>query len=220
MKLSKIFKVMCLTGAVLSTSVYAEMVLRRGNGAEPQGVDPQLTEGVPGSHIMRDLFEGLVAEDETGRLVPGAAKSWELSADGFTYTFHLRDSVWTDGTPVTAGDVVYAWQRAVNPASGSNYAFLLYPVENAEAIASGKEKDLNKLGVKAIDDKTLEVKLVGPTPYFLGMLTHSISYPVPKATVEKHGAAWTKPENIVSNGPFKMSKWIPQASIELVKSDK
>lgn len=219
MKLSKICQVFALAGLTLSASVSAEMVLRKGNGAEPQSIDPQIAEGVPGSHIMRDLFEGLVAEDKAGKLVPGAAESWEISEDGLTYTFKLRDTTWTDGTPVTADDVVYGWRRAVNPATGTNYAFLLYPVENAEAIANGEEKDFSKLGVKALDDKTLEVKLNGPTPYFLGMLTHSISYPVPKATVEKHGNSWTKPENIVSNGPFKMTSWVPQASMELVKSD-
>lgn len=219
MKLSKIAQILALAGLTLASSVSAEMVLRRGNGAEPQSLDPQISEGVPGSHILRDLFEGLVAEDKDGKIVPGMAKSWELSEDGLTYTFHLRDAQWSNGDPVTAGDFVYAWQRGVNPATGTNYAFLLYPIVNAEAISSGKEKDLSALGAKALDDKTLEVKLNGPTPYFLGMLTHSISYPVPQKVVEKLGKTWTRAENIVSNGPFKMEKWTPQASIELVKSD-
>ncbi len=219
MKLSQLVKVMMLAGCVLSASVHAEMVLRRGNGSEPQSLDPQISEGVPSSHIQRDLFEGLIAEDQAGKLVPGMAEKWEVSEDGLTYTFHLRDAKWTDGTPVKASDFVYAWQRGVNPATGSNYAFLLYPIKNAEAIATGKEKDINKLGATAKDDKTLVVKLKGPTPYFLGMLTHSVSDPVPQAVVEKYGKEWTKPEHIVSNGPFKMSSWTPQAKLELVKSD-
>ncbi|MBS9777303.1 MAG: peptide ABC transporter substrate-binding protein [Gammaproteobacteria bacterium] len=219
MKLSKIAQTFVLAGLTLAASVNAEMVLRRGNGAEPQSIDPQISEGVPASNILRDLFEGLVAEDKDGKNVPGVAKSWEISEDGLTYTFHLRDTTWTNGDPVTAGDFVYAWQRGVNPATGTNYAFLLYPIANAEAISKGEEKDLSKLGAKAIDDKTLEVKLSGPTPYFLGMLNHSVAYPVPKKVVEKLGKEWTRAENVVSNGPFKMSKWVPQASIELVKSD-
>ncbi|MGY0399495.1 MAG: peptide ABC transporter substrate-binding protein [Ostreibacterium sp.] len=219
MKLSKTCKILVLTGLAFMLSANAEMVFRRGNGSEPQSLDPQFGDGVPGANITRDLFEGLIAEDKEGKLVSGVAKSWDISKDGLTYTFHLGDAQWTNGTSVTAGDVVYAWRRAVDPATGTNYAFLLYPVKNAQAITQGEEKDLTKLGVKALDDKTLVVKLGGPTPYFLGMLTHSVTYPVPKSVVEKYGKSWTKPEHIVSNGPFKMSKWVPQASIELVKSD-
>ncbi len=219
MKLSKICQMLALAGVVLSTTVSAEMVLRRGNGAEPQSLDPQISTGVPSSHIQRDLFEGLVAEDKDGNVVPGIAEKWELSDDGKVYTFHLRDTTWTNGDKVTAGDVVYAWQRGVNPATGSDYSFMLYPIKNAQAIAKGEEKDVTKLGAKALDDNTLQVTLENPTPYFLGMLTHSFTYPVPKKVVEKLGKDWTKAENIVSNGPFKMQKWTPQASMELVKSD-
>ncbi|MGY0398853.1 MAG: peptide ABC transporter substrate-binding protein [Ostreibacterium sp.] len=201
------------------TNVQAETVLRRGNGAEPKTLDPQINRGVAGSNILRDLFEGLVAEDKDGKLVPGIAKNWDVSQDGKTYTFHLRDSYWTDGTPVTANDFVYGWQRAVNPATGTSYSFLLYPVKNAENLATGKIKDFSKLGIKALDDKTLVVKLNDPTPYFLGMLTNSVTDPIPKKVIEKYGRTWTRPENMVSNGPFKMSKWIPQAGLTLVKSD-
>ncbi len=219
MKLSKVCQVLALAGVMLSTVASAEMVLRRGNGSEPQSLDPQISTGVPSSHIQRDLFEGLVAEDKDGNVVPGIAEKWEISEDGKVYTFHLRDTSWTNGDKVTADDVVFAWQRGVNPATGSDYAFMLYPIKNAKAIAEGKEKDLSKLGVKAVDDKTLQVTLENPTPYFIGMLTHSFTYPVPKKVVEKLGKDWTKVENIVSNGPFKMVKWVPQASMELVKSD-
>ncbi|PIE42423.1 MAG: peptide transporter [Gammaproteobacteria bacterium] len=219
MKLSRLGKILILAGLTLAASVQAEMVLRRGNGAEPQSLDPQISEGVPGSHILRDLFEGLVAEDKDGKIVPGMAKKWEVSEDGLTYVFHLRDAQWSNGDPVTAEDFVYAWRRGVDPKTGTNYAFLLYPIVNAEAIATDKEKDLSKLGVKAIDDNTLEVKLNGPTPYFLGMLTHSVAYPVPKKVVEQYGNKWTRAENIVGNGPFKMTKRVPRASLEVTKSD-
>lgn len=211
---------LALAGSLFASAIAnAEMVLRRGNGAEPGSLDPQISEGVPSSHVQRDLFEGLLAEAQDGALVPGMAESWEVSPDGLTYTFKLRDANWSNGDPVTAGDFVYAWTRAVNPATGSEYSFLLFPIKNAQAVADGKEKDLSKLGIKALDDKTLQVTLEGPAPYFLGMITHSIALPVHPGTVEKHGEKWTRPENIVSNGAFNLTAWVPQSHIELSKSD-
>ncbi|WP_085904285.1 peptide ABC transporter substrate-binding protein [Kiloniella majae] len=208
------------TALVAPTLASAEMVFNRGNGQEPGSLDPQISEGVPSSHILRDVFEGLTAENTDGSLIPGQAESWTISDDGTQFTFKIRDdAVWSNGDPVTAHDFVYAWQRAVAPATGSEYSFLLYPLQNAQAIAGGEEKDLNKLGVKAVNDKTLEVQLEGPAPYFLGMITHSVAYPVHKATVEAHGEAWTRPENMVSNGAFKLAEWTPQSRIVSVKSD-
>ncbi len=205
---------------VAPTLAAAEMVFHRGNGSEPGSLDPQISEGVPSSHILRDIFEGLTAENTDGSLIPGQAESWTISEDGTQFTFKIRaDAVWSNGDPVTAHDFVYAWQRAVAPATGSEYSFLLYPLQNAQAIANGEEKDLSQLGAKAIDDRTLEVQLEGPAPYFLGMITHSVAYPVHKATVEANGEKWTRPENMVSNGAFKLSEWTPQSRIIAVKSD-
>lgn len=198
----------------------ADMVLNRGNGSEPATLDPQLAEGVPSSHILRDMYEGLVAEDASGKVVPGQAESWTVSKDGLTYKFKIRDDAnWTNGKPVTAGDFVYAWRRAVDPKTASTYAFLLAPIKNAAEITEGKMKP-EELGVKAIDDKTLEVDLSGPTPYFLGMLTHSVATPVYKPTIEANGDQWTRPGNVVSNGAFKMTEWTPQSRIVLEKNDK
>lgn len=205
--------------ALLASTASAEMVLRRGNGTEPQILDPQISEGVPESNIQRDLFEGLVAEDAAGELVAGLAKSWDISADGLTYTFHLQEQNWTDGSPFTAEDVVFALRRLVDPATGSKYAFIVYPIKNAKQITEGEIKDSSELGVKAIDAHTVEITLNAPTPYFLGLLTHSSTYPVPKAVVEKYGKDWTRAENIVSSGPFKMQEWTPQSQMVLVKSD-
>ncbi len=113
---------------VAAQAANAESILRRGNGSEPHSIDPQTAEGVPESNILRDLFEGLIGEDASGNLVPGVAEKWEISADGKTYTFHLRHNAkWSDGSPLTAHDFVYGWQRAVDPATGSHYSFLLYP---------------------------------------------------------------------------------------------
>lgn len=215
-KISALLCAAIVAGASFSAS--AEMVFRKGNGAEPHSLDPQISEGVPAANILRDLFEGLTAEDQDGNIVPGMAESWEISEDGQTYTFHLREAVWSDGHPVTAEDVVYGWQRGVNPEVGSKYSFILYPIKNAEAITNG-DMDVSELGAKAIDERTVEVQLEGPTPYFLGMLTHSVGYPVPKHIVEAHGKEWTRQENIVSNGPFEMVGWVPQSQIILEKSD-
>lgn len=204
---------------MLFSPAFAESVLRRGNGSEPQTLDPQIAEGVPSSNIQRDLFEGLISEDEAGNLVPGLAKSWDVSEDGKVYTFHLREENWTDGTPITAEDAAYALKRLVNPNLGSAYSFVAYPIVNAEAITEGKIKSVDELGVKVIDDHTLEITLNAPTPYFLGLLTHASTFPVPKKVVEKHGKNWTRPENIVSNGPFKMDSWKPNSHLTLVKSE-
>ena len=221
MKSQKKPLIILLTAAlgIAAQAANAESVLRRGNGSEPHTIDPQTAQGVPESNILRDLFEGLIGEDASGNLVPGVAEKWEISADGKTYTFHLRDAKWSDGSPLTAHDFVYGWQRAVDPATGSHYSFLLYPVKNAQKIAEGHEKDVNQLGVKATDDHTLVAELEGPTPYFLGLVTHATAYPAPKAAVEKHGKKWTRPENIVSNGPFKLDSWQPNAQLVAVKSD-
>ena len=204
---------------LLSGLATAGQVLNRGNGAEPKSLDPQIAEGIPEANILMDLFEGLTAESASGELIPGLAEKWDVAEDGKTYTFHLRDAKWSDGSPVLASDLVYAWRRAVDPAVGSKYSFLLFPVLNAEEITTGKEKDLTKLGVEAPDDKTVVVKLKQPTPYFLNILTHQVSYPVPQKVVEKFGKDWTKPDNMASNGAFKLAKWVPNGSIALDKSD-
>lgn len=211
-------KSVLLIALALSSSAFAESVFRKGNDSEPSTMDPALAQGMPEMHILRDMFVGLVDEAPDASLIPGVAEKWDISADGKTYTFHLRDSQWSDGSPVTAQDFVYAWQRAVNPEIGSKYAFFLYPIVGAKEIAEGKEKDISKMGVKAIDAKTLEVKLNTSTPYFLGMLVNAVAYPVPKAVVEKYGKDWTKPAHIVSNGAFVMKDWQPQAHITLEKS--
>ncbi len=195
----------------------AETVFHRGNDAEPSTMDPQLAQGMPEMHILRDLFVGLVDEDADATLIPGVAERWDISEDGRTYTFHLRDSQWSDGTPVTAEDFVYAWQRAVDPETGSQYSFFLYPIKGARAINDG-EAAPEALAVTATDDHTLMVELENPTPYFLDMLVNAVTYPVPKAVVEKHGTQWTRPEHIVSNGAFVMSDWQPQAQLTLSKS--
>ena len=197
----------------------ADTILRRGNGVEPKGIDPQISEGTSEANIMRDLFEGLLARDRDINLIPGIAEKWDISADGKTYTFHLRDAKWSDGTPLTAHDFVYAWQRDVNPATGSKYSFLLYPVKNARALTEGQSSDFDQLGIKALDEHTLQIELEAGTPYVLELLSHPTTYPVPKHIVEKHGKNWTRPENIVTNGAYTLKNWQPNAQMTLAKSD-
>ena len=202
--------------AAVSTVASAETVFNRSNDAEPSSLDPILAQGTAEMDILRDIYVGLVDEDAGARLIPGVAEKWDVSEDGKTYTFHLRADQWSDGTPLTANDFVYAWQRAVDPAQGSKYSFFLYPVKNAQAITEGKA-DVASLGIKAIDDKTLQVELDNPTPYFLGMLVNAVTYPVPKHIVEKQGKEWSK--HPIGNGAFKLEKWNPQSNVILVKSD-
>ncbi len=193
-------------------------ILHRGNGSEPQSLDPHKSEGVPSSNIQRDLYEGLISESPSGELVPGVAKSWTISADGLRYVFVLRrDAKWSNGDPVTASDFVYGWQRIVNPKTGSFYAQTLAPILNTEAIIQGK-KPVSTLGVKAINNYKLEVVLKGPTPYFPGLLTHSSTYPVHKKSVERHGDKFARVGNLIGNGPFVLTEWTVQSHILLTRN--
>lgn len=188
---------------------------------EFSSLDPQVVEDVDGSEIVRDLFEGLYNQDADGNLVPGVALSHEASADNLTYTFMLRDNArWSDGTPVTAGDFVYAWQRAVDPELASPYAWYmeLMSIENGAAIIAG-DMEPSALGVSAPDDTTLVVNLSQPLPYFTKMVTHATTFPSPKWVIEEHGAQWTRPENIVSNGAYILESHVPKERSVRVRNE-
>ena len=192
--------------------------LHRDNGQEPQTLDPHLVEGLASAHILRDLFEGLTAESPEGRIIPGAAIRWNISRDGKTYTFYLRrDALWSNGDPVTAEDFVYGLQRSADPATASKYAQVLLPIENAAEVLSG-DLPTSELGVTAMDEFTLQIRMKGPTPYFLALLNHPSTYPVHQASVLEHGAAFSRPGNLVSNGAYVLSDWVIRSRIELVKN--
>ena len=191
----------------------AEMVYRMATMGEPKTLDPHGVSGTWENFIVGDAFMGLLTDAADAKPVPGAAESWTISDDGLTYTFKLRDHKWSDGTPVTAEDFVYSWRRVLDPATAAEYASIMYPVKNAEKINSGEIKDLTQLGVRAIDDKTLEVTLENPTGYFLELLTHYTSFPVPKHVIDKYGADWVKPGNLVGNGAYRIIEWTPNARI-------
>jgi oligopeptide transport system substrate-binding protein len=205
---------------VASLPAAAEMVYNRGNSADPESLDPHKTSTVYEAHLLRDLFEGLVMQDATAGLIPGAAESWTISPDGTVYTFKLRpDGVWSNGDPVTADDFVYSFRRLQDPATAAEYASMLYVLKNGEEVNTGKAKP-ETLGVRALDPKTLEVTLKAPTPYFLEMLTHQSTYPVHRASIEKLGADWIKAGNLVSNGAFTLKEFVPNDHIKLVKNPK
>ncbi|TIQ56907.1 MAG: peptide ABC transporter substrate-binding protein [Mesorhizobium sp.] len=211
---------MALAAGTFYTPAFAEVVYNRGSAAESESLDPHKTSTIYEANILRDLFQGLTMQDAKANLIPGAAESWTVSDDGTVYTFKLRKgAVWSDGAPVTADDFVYAFQRLEDPATGAEYASMLYPVKNAEEVNTKKAKP-EEMGVKAIDANTLEVTLKAPTPYFLEMLTHQATYPVSKASIEKLGADWIKPGNLVSNGAYTLAEWVPNDHIKLVKNPK
>jgi oligopeptide transport system substrate-binding protein len=167
-------------------------------------LDPQLNQETDGFHVIRDLFEGLLNQDAKGNLVPGVATGYAATDGNTTYTFTLRENArWSNGDPVTAHDFVYAWRRAVDPATASPYGWYLELTEmvNAKEILAG-ERDPAELGVRAVDDHTLEVRLTTPLPYFPAMTTYATLFPAHRATTEAHGADWTAPANMVSNGAY------------------
>ncbi|WET42453.1 oligopeptide ABC transporter substrate-binding protein OppA [Citrobacter enshiensis] len=193
--------------------------LVRNNGSEVQSLDPHKIEGVPESNVSRDLFEGLLVSDVEGHPSAGVAEKWE-NKDFKVWTFHLRKNAkWSDGTPVTAHDFVYSWQRLANPNTASPYAsYLQYGhIANIDDIIAGK-KPSTDLGVKAIDDNTFEVTLSEPVPYFYKLLVHPSVSPVPKAAVEKFGEKWTQPANIVTNGAYKLKNWVVNERIVLERN--
>ncbi|WP_318411805.1 ABC transporter substrate-binding protein [Photobacterium leiognathi] len=202
------------------TKLADKQELVRGNGTEPESLDPQKVSGVPESNVIRDLLEGLVNQDSKGNLVPGAAKSWETE-DYKTWTFHIRDDAkWSNGDPVTAEDFVYTWRRLADPKTASPYASYIQmtTMANAEDIIAGK-KAPETLGVEAVDSKTLKVTLDKPVSYFASMLVHTSMKPVNQKVVEKFGDEWTKVGNYVSNGAFKLDTWVVNERIVLARNE-
>nr|WP_086938026.1 ABC transporter substrate-binding protein [Thaumasiovibrio occultus] len=194
--------------------------LVKGNGTEVASIDPHKTEGVPESNVIRDLLEGLVNQDEHGATIPGVAKSWETE-DNQTYIFHLREEArWSNGDPVTAHDFVYSFKRAVDPATASPYSWYLQKAQilNAKEIIAG-DADKETLGIRAVDDVTLEIKLATPLPYFVRMMSHTTVKPVHRATVEEHGDRWTRPENFVGNGAYTLDNWVVNERLVLTRND-
>ncbi|MCE9855865.1 ABC transporter substrate-binding protein [Raoultella planticola] len=206
---------LCTTATIFAAQVPPGTVLAekqelvRNNGSEPASLDPHKVESDVEFNIIRDLFEGLVSVSPAGEIEPRLAEKWE-NKDNTVWTFHLRPGVtWSDGTAITAQDIVWSWQRLVSPLTASPYSS--YPgnmhIANAQEIAEGK-KAPETLGVKAVDDATLEVTLTQPNAALLAMLAHPSLVPIDKVLVNRFGEQWTKPEHIVTSGPYKLSAWV------------
>lgn len=193
------------------------VTLNRGNGAEPDTLDPHKASGNWENNIIGDMFMGLMTDAADSAAVPGAAQSYGVSPDGLVYTFKLRDHLWSDGRQVTAHDFVFAFRRMADPKTAAQYASILYPMKNMEAATAGKVPP-DAVGARAIDDATLELTFLYQVPYIRELLTHYTTFPVPQHVVEAHGEAWTRAEHIVGNGPFILKQWIPNDHIQLVKN--
>jgi oligopeptide transport system substrate-binding protein len=192
------------------------VVFRRANGPEPDTLDPQRAEDESSREILRDLYEGLVGETPAGELVPGAAESWQVSPDGLSWTFVLRpDGRWSNGEPVVAEDFVAGLRRALDPATASSSAGLLAPLAGAPEIMAG-QRPPESLGVVALDARRLQVRLRSPTPYLLGLLTNPITFPVHGPSLAEHGAAFTRPGRLVSNGAYYLDAWEVHSHVQLL----
>jgi oligopeptide transport system substrate-binding protein len=236
MRLFRLFLSVCVIAGTLTACGSRESnvesgnrdgILHYGNGAEPQGLDPHVVTGVPESHIVRALFEGLAVKNpKTLEPEPGVAERWDISEDGTVYTFYINpEAKWSNGEPMTASDYVWSWNRALHPDTGSLYAYMLYPIVNSEAYSKREITDFTKVGVKALDDHTLQVTLNAPTPYFLQLMDHYSTFAVHPETLLKHGkmtdrfTPWTRVGNIVSNGPFTLEEWSLNRRIIIKKNE-
>lgn len=216
----------CGSGERYTDEAARNGILLWGNGSEPKGLDPHLVTGVPENKIISSLLEGLIAYHPTDDLQPepGMAERWESNEDFSQWTFHLRDAQWSNGDPVRASDFVYSWERMLTPSLGAEYAEMLYILKGAEDFHQGRTTDFSTVGVKALDDKTLQVTLEGPAPFFLNMLKHYSWYPVNPRVVEAHGgmsdrqSSWSTLENYVGNGPFVLDDWVTNQIIKVRKS--
>jgi oligopeptide transport system substrate-binding protein len=205
--LAAIFAAAALAIACTPRQEAASNELRRGNGSEPDSIDPQLARMEAAMTILRDCYEGLVSMAPDGTPAPGAAESWTVSEDGRRYTFTLRASArWSNGDALVAEDFVAAWRRLVDPATASQYALMLEPVANAADIVKGG-KSAEALDVSAPDPATLVVDLAEPSPYFLAMLSHPSTFPVHRATLAANPKEFARPGIAVTNGAFTPTIW-------------
>lgn len=201
--------------------------LRVGNGDEPRDLDPHVVTGIPEVKIINALLEGLLTYHPSSDTepAPGAAQAWQVSDDGLTWHFFLRpDGRWSNGDPVTAHDFVFAWQRALSPALGCEYADWFFMIRNAEAFNSGLLTDFSKVGIHAADDLTFVVQLNAPVPDFIHIILNHSFLPVHRPTIERHGpidrrgSGWSRPPHFVGNGPFQLVDWQPNARIRVERN--
>ncbi|MGI9270240.1 MAG: peptide ABC transporter substrate-binding protein [Woeseiaceae bacterium] len=193
--------------------------LQRGLNADPESIDPHKARSTQAGVILRDIGEGLVSFSANGNLVAGVAESWSVSDDGLRYTFNIRENArWSNGDPVTAEDFVFSLRRLVDPATAAFYAQAVNAIVNADAITAG-ELPTSELGVEAIDSNTLLITLERPTPYMLSLLMSPSTFPVHAGSIAEHGSEFTRPENMLFNGAYKLEAWEPSSVLRLVRNE-
>lgn len=211
---------MCLLMLVLSgCSTEKNDTVSYALEAEPASLDPAMTTGLAEANVQAELFEGLTRLDRDNQPQPALAERWDISPDGKTYTFHLRPGItWSDGTPITAHDFVYSWMRVIDPAVASPNAYMMFIIDGAEAF-SKKQGSAEDVGIKAPDDRTLQVRLKNPTAYFLNLTSFHCYYPVPEALVRANPDTWAaNAGGFVGCGPFTLEKWIHSSEITVKKN--
>ena len=197
----------------------AASVLHRGLLTDPETVDPQRVRSTQAGDILRDIGEGLLSYSATGDLVPGAADEWSLSADGLVYTFHIREGArWSNGEPLTAEHFAFSLRRLVDPATAAFYSQMVGDIVNAREIIAG-DVPASELGVEAVDDNTLVIRLERPVPYLLSLLTYPSTFPVHPDSIALHGDEFTRPGNLLSNGAYKLDSWEPGSVLSLSRNE-
>jgi len=206
--------------ALFCQAAVADTVLKRGNRFEPATLDPQKYQTHYEQNIILDLFEGLVTFDAMARPVPGVAQSWSVSADGLAWTFNLRPNLtWSDGAPLNADDIVFSFRRMMDPATAAQYAQLFYILENGQLANTGKISP-DRIGVSSPSPDTVTLRLSTPAPYLPELLANAFASVLPRHVIQKSGADWVKPGNMVSNGAYILKTWESQDRIELMRNQR
>ena len=215
-------------GTFGGSSTGGDQVLRLNNFEEPGSLHPQKAQGTHDSWVLEHIFEGLTKKDVTGKVIPGMAEKWEISADGLSYTFHLRNAKWSNGDTITAQDFEYAWKFGLDPNTASDYSYQLYYLKGGEKYNTADPKkvsadELKKLadavGVKAVDAKTLQVTLEKPAAYFLELMSFYTYYPINKKVQESNPTWFNEASSYVSNGAFKLTEWKHKEGLVISKND-
>ncbi|MGI6090549.1 MAG: peptide ABC transporter substrate-binding protein [Saccharofermentanales bacterium] len=204
-----------------TSSVEQKLKVNMPNGS-PTDINPLTATTTDAAEIIGMMLETLVREDAEGNLKEGSglAESWDISEDGLTYTFKLKDAKWSDGSSVTADQFEYAWKKVLDPETASQYAYIMYPIKNGQKYNTKEISDASEVGVEAIDEKTLKVTLEERTDYFLSLLVMFQYGALPVGSAEEYGDDFfVKPEAMVFNGPFIMTEWIPDQKIIMVKNE-
>jgi len=204
--------------SLLAAPAMAGQVLRAGNGAEPETLDPHKAQTVAAINILHDLYEGLASVSPAGAVVPGAAERWTVSADGREYVFYLRPQAkWSNGDALTAADFVAGLRRGVDPATGSVYAQVLVPILNAPAVIAGRMPP-EALGVDAPDPLRVRIRLEGPAPHLPALLTLPVAYPIHGPSFAAHGARFARPGALVGNGAYRLEEWVVHSHVRLARN--